>query len=90
MGMATLILTANPAERNGAFVSINLSLCERSPFPTKQVEIKKAQDAVTAMDAYAAEIAAMGKGAACWARLKKGDRAPNGFKALKLEAYVNV
>ena len=60
------------------------------PFPDKSVEIKTADDALRAFEEYCQEATQNGLPAHAFGDLKRGDRAPKGFKALKLDRYVNV
>jgi hypothetical protein len=83
--MAKLILSSYPAarsDRGSLQVSIMLS-GNGAPVPSRTVEIKRAADAEAAFDAYCAEVAATGKGAAVSMNIGRGDRSPPGFKKLK-------
>lgn len=87
--MPTLILNSYSAERNGAFLSI--AITAEGPLPKRTVEIKRTADAVTALDAYKAELAALGKPAVASMRLARGERAPAGFRKLSKEFHeVNL
>ncbi|MBD2745806.1 hypothetical protein IC232_03755 [Microvirga sp. BT688] len=92
--MATLKLTtfqAFPAEGPNGSPRTALSRAAGTiPYPDKAVEIKTADDAVRAFDEYCQEVTQNGLPAHAFASLKNGDRAPRGFKALKLDRYVNV
>jgi hypothetical protein len=92
--MATLILKtfqAFPAEGpHGAPRTALARLPETIPFPDRSVTITSAADAQAAFDTYCEDATANGKPAHAFGDLKRGDRAPRGFKALKLDRYVNV
>jgi hypothetical protein len=81
--MATLILNAYGAEKNGAFVSIALCIGGDAPFPSRKVEIKTAADCLAALETYKADATASGKRLAVSMMLARGDRKPNGFDKLK-------
>jgi hypothetical protein len=84
--MATLILNAYSAERNGAFISMALCIGGEPPFPRRSVEIKNVADCVAAFEAYKAEAAASGKPLALSMMIAARDRKPNGFNKLKAAA----
>jgi hypothetical protein len=90
--MATLILSTHPASSDGSgFNSIHFSLCnEETPLPRETVEIRTAADASAAFEQYAEKAKATSKGTWVSASLRKGDRAPSGFRKLKLDRFVNV
>ncbi|WP_262267013.1 MULTISPECIES: hypothetical protein [Microvirga] len=92
--MPTLMLKtfqAFPAEGpNGAPRTALARLPETIPFPDRAVPITSAADAQAAFDKYCEDAIANGRPAHAFGDLKKGDRAPRGFKALKLDRYVNV
>lgn len=91
--MGTLILNAYSAERNGPFVSIALLIGGEPPFPSRRVEVKGIAEVAAAFAAYKTEAAATGKPLALSIMMKRGDRSPPGFKALKaarLHETVNL
>lgn len=81
--MATLILNAYSAERNGVFVSMALCIAGDPPFPSRRVEIKTAADCVAALETYKIDAAASGKALAVSMMLARGNRKPNGFDKIK-------
>lgn len=60
------------------------------PLGRRVVAIRTAADARRAFDAYAAELRATGASARAEGDLLPGERAPRGFGALDLRAYVNL
>jgi hypothetical protein len=84
--MATLILNAYTAERNGAFISMALCIGGEPPFPRRAVEIKNVADCVAAFEAYKNDAAASGKPLALSMMMGRGDRKPPGFNKLKAAA----
>lgn len=83
--MAKLILSSYPADRSSSGslqVHIMIADPNASPLPPRTVEIKRADDAKQAFDAYCTDLAATGKKAVASMRIAKGDRSPPGFKAL--------
>jgi hypothetical protein len=84
--MATVILNAYTAERNGPFVSMALCIAGEPPFPRRAVEIKNVADVAAAFEAYKVEAAATGKPLALTINMARGDRKPPGFNKLKAAA----
>jgi hypothetical protein len=82
---------AFPAEgANGAPRTALSRAAGTVPFPDRSVEIKTAEDAQRAFDSYCRDAETNKLPAHAFADLKRGERAPRGFKALKLDRYVNV
>lgn len=90
--MATLILSSHPASSDGSeFKSIHFCLGgSEAPLPKESVEIRTAADASVAFEQYVEKAKATSKGIWVSASLGKGHRAPNGFRKLKLDRFVNV
>jgi hypothetical protein len=90
--MATLILSSHPASSDGSgFNSIHFCLDgSQTPLPQESVEIWTAADASAAFEQYSEKAKATSKGVWISARLRKGHRAPSGFRKLKLDRFVNV
>jgi hypothetical protein len=84
--MATIILSAYEAERNGGFTSVKFLIGGDAPFPNRAVEIKNVADCVAAFETYKLEAAATGKPLALSIRMGRGDRKPPGFNKLKASA----
>ena len=89
--MARLVLSSNKAQpgRTPGVVSIIFDF-QDPPFPRKVVEIRTAKDAVAALEAYAKEAESANRPLAVSGFLAQGDRAPAGFRKLRLQAYVNL
>lgn len=89
--MATLILNAYTAERNGPFISMALCIGGEPPFPSRKVEIRTAADCLAAFEAYKADAAASGKPLALSLLMSRGDRKPPGFNKIKAaQSYETV
>ncbi|WP_262267014.1 hypothetical protein [Microvirga yunnanensis] len=90
--MATLILSSHPASSDGSgFNSIHFHLDgSEPPLPQESVEIRTAADAAAAFEQYSERATASSKGIWITASLRKGQRAPSGFRKLKLDRFVNV
>jgi hypothetical protein len=81
--MATLILNAYSAERNGEFVSMALCIGGDAPFASRKVDVRTAADCLAAFEAYKADAAASGKPLAVSMMIRNGDRKPSGFNKIK-------
>ena len=89
--MATLILNAYTAERNGLLISMALCIGGEPPFPRRTVEVKNVADCVAAFETFKVEAAATGKPLALSMMIAARDRKPNGFNKLKAAAnYATV
>lgn len=87
--MATLKLSAleaRPGPNGTVHVILNVGKLDTIS-PPKQVEIKTAADAERALAEYAATVAVP---ACVSGHLAKGDRAPPGFRKLRLTTFVNL
>lgn len=85
--MPTLRLSALPAEVKNGMLRVTLNVGALSDIaPPKQVEIRTAADALKALDEYAATVTVP---AYVSGSLARGDRAPSGFRKLKLGKTVN-
>jgi hypothetical protein len=81
--MATLILNAYKAERNGGFISMALCIGGAAPFAARKVEVRTASDCLAAFEAYKADAAASGLPLAVSMMIAARDRKPSGFNKLK-------
>ena len=79
--MATLNLTAYHASRSGGFLQVIFTFSKPAPFPPRSVEIKNTADALDALEAYKADAIAADVPLVVSMSLKRGDRAPRGFRA---------
>jgi hypothetical protein len=59
------------------------------PFPTRNVEAKTTADALAQLDAYAQEAEATGLSLLCTIALRRGERAPSGFRKADTQRFVN-
>lgn len=87
--MAVMKLTSWPAERDSSGV-VSYHITGKSPIPEKTVDIVTALDAREAFANYAADAKATGLPLHVFAVLRRGDRAPRGYRQLKLDRNINV
>lgn len=95
--MINIVLSANPASKKTlasghTMISTTFNLSGHPEFTDRVLQIKTTAEAVEAHKAYAAEIAATGKGAAvtCYKHSRCKGRKPPGFDAATKTIYVNL
>jgi hypothetical protein len=85
--MATLRLTAWEAKGENGLIQTVLM---KDVFQPERAPIGSAIEAERVFRGYVERVKATGKGATVSASLCRGDRAPPGFKKLRLIEHVNV
>lgn len=91
--MATIVLSTYPAQRSSDGGLQVIFGGGPVPFPAREIEAKRTADALAALDVYKADAAAAGVPLVATIGVKRGSRAPAGFKAATERPYyhpVNV
>lgn len=78
--MAKFTLSTRHATKEGSFLSIKFFTGKPDPFPAREIEARTTAEALAKFDAYKAEAAKTGEGMAATITVKKGERAPSGFR----------
>jgi hypothetical protein len=88
--MTKVRLIANKAYSNPRFHTISVIFDFKDHFPSRIVEVNGTAGAIAALEQYSKDAEATGQSLCVSVMLVRGERAPNGFRKIKHERYVNL